>query len=270
MIGKVRYSEAKSRNYEDEQGKRFIWHRYNREQEWIEEDHDRRVLNITLDVEEKTEFDPEEHHFLFLTERMILEDTYSEGDQKIWIEGDGRYSGPLARYVDDWDAISEYAAGASSPTSTDSLEGEPGSDGEEDRDTAGVISETRRSQVQLGSGFKRDVYERFDSRSPLSEIEHPDLLTISHILGRAENPELAEDIENALLLDWNLHMAFDAGLWTFDESGRVWVNPEFDTDSGSLKISLIQQHGEKIETFAKVADEYIERHNSDLEWLPPR
>lgn len=81
---------------------------------------------------------------------------------------------------------------------------------------------------------------------------------------------MAEDIENVVLLDWNLHMAFDAGLWTFDESGRLWVNPEFDTESSALKASLVDQHGEKIEAFSDVSEEYIESHNSDLEWWPPR
>jgi putative restriction endonuclease len=42
---------------------------------------------------------------------------------------------------------------------------------------------------------------------------------------------LAEDIENVLLLDWTHHMAFDAGLWTFDESGRLWIKPGFETES---------------------------------------
>lgn len=31
VIGKVRYSEAQSQNFENEQGKKHIWHRYNRE-----------------------------------------------------------------------------------------------------------------------------------------------------------------------------------------------------------------------------------------------
>lgn len=201
---------------------------------------------------------------------MIEEDTYSEGDQEIWIEGDGRYSGPLARYVDDWDAIFEYATGTTKPTSGDSSESDPESDDGPVSDTAGRISETRRSHVQLSEGFKREVYDRFNSQSPLSGIEHPAILTISHILDRAEYPELAEDIENVVLLDWNLHMALDAGLWTFDESGRVWVNPEFEAEGDALKPSLVDRHGEKIEAFSNVSDEYIERHNSELEWWPPR
>lgn len=96
------------------------------------------------------------------------------------------------------------------------------------------------------------------------------MLTISHILSRTENHDLAEDIENVLLLDWTHHMPFDAGLWTFDESGRLWVKPGFETESDFLKASLIDRHGGKVDELAMVADEYIERHNDDLDWWPPR
>lgn len=270
VIEEVRYSEAKSRNFENEQGKKHIWHRYNREKEWIEDDHDRRVVNITLDVDEKDEFDPQKHHFLFLTERMIEEDTYSKGDQKTWIEGEGRYSGPLAKYVDDWDAIFEYAAGGDASDSRDSADTPSSPEDRTGTDTAGTIADTYREQVQLSQSFREAVYDQFDSRSPLSGITQPALLTISHILDRADHPELAEDIQNVVLLDWNLHMAFDAGPWTFDESGRVWVNPDFDSSSDTPEAPLIDRHGEKIESFSKVADEYIDRHNSVLEWWPPR
>lgn len=124
IIGKVRYSEAKSRNYENEQGQKHIWHRYNREKEMIEQGSEREVTNITLDVWDKNEFDPEKHHFIFLTEQLIREETYSKGDQKIWIEGDGRYSGPLAEHVDDWEVIFKHATGMSSPpSSTPSING---------------------------------------------------------------------------------------------------------------------------------------------------
>lgn len=86
--------------------------------EMIEQGSEREVTNVTLDVRDKNEFDPEEHHFIFLTERLIREETYSKGDQKIWIEGDGRYSGPLAKYVDNWDVIFQHATETSSPSSS--------------------------------------------------------------------------------------------------------------------------------------------------------
>lgn len=275
LIGKVRYSEEKSRDYENEQGQKHIWHRYNREKELIEQGSVRKVVNVTLDVWEKDEFNPDDHHFIFLTEDLIREETYSQGDQKIWIEGDGRYSGPLAKYVNDWDAIFDYSTGADSPSSGASpndgfSSGVQVSEDTADRDTSGTISETLRTQVQVSNRFKREVFEKYDHHCPLSGIEDPDLLTISHILGRAENQNLAEDIENVILIDWTHHMAFDSNLWTFDESGRLWVKPGFETESETLNKSLIDRHGEKVEEFMLIADEYIERHNADLDWWPPR
>lgn len=50
VVGKVRHSKAKERNYENEQGQKHIWHRYNRENERIAEGSERNVVNITLDV----------------------------------------------------------------------------------------------------------------------------------------------------------------------------------------------------------------------------
>lgn len=275
VIGKVRYSEGKSRDYENDQGQKHIWHRYNRENEAIEQGSERKVANITLDVWEKEEYDPNDSHFIFLTEKLLLEETYSKGDQKIWIEGDGRYSGPLAKHVNDWNAIFEYASDSNSTSisvdsNNNSEKGLADNESASRGDTSGSVSESERTEVRVSEQFKQQAYERYDHRCPLSKIETKKLLTVSHVLGRSENPELAEDIENVLILDWTHHMAFDAGIWTFDESGRLWVNPRFDTESGSLIQSLVDRHGQKIEEMTLVADEYIQRHNDQLKWWPPR
>lgn len=108
IIGKVRIAERKSREYKDEQGYQYIWHRYNREKERIETGTDEKVVNVTLDVWEADRFDSSEDHFLFLTEEMITGDTFSKGDQKIKVIGPGKYGGPLSKYVDDWSALFEY------------------------------------------------------------------------------------------------------------------------------------------------------------------
>lgn len=144
--------------------------------------HDRRVVNITLDADEKSEFGPQKHHFLFLIERMIKEDTYSKGDQKIWIEGEGRYSWALAQYVDDWGAIFEYAADGDPSGSGDSSDPTSLPDDPKHTDTAGTIAKTYRNQVQLSQSLRKTVYDQFDSRSPLSGITQSELLTSSHIL----------------------------------------------------------------------------------------
>jgi len=274
IVGKVRYSEAKSRNYENEQGQKHIWHRYNRETEALEQGLDRKVANVTLDVWEKDEYDPARHHFIFLTERLLQEETYSQGDQKIWIEGDGIYSGPLAKNIDDWDTIFSYATGEESSHPRADSADDPESETEKrgpstNGDTSGSVLESERTEVRVSNDFRQQVYDRFDNHCLFSNIERSELLTISHILSRSENPELAEDIGNVLLLDWNHHMAFDAGLWTFDESGRVWIKPEFNTESKFLRQSLLDRHGEKLRDLKMVADEYIDRHNNQLDWWPP-
>ena len=294
IVGKVRYSEGQTRNYENEQGGKFIWHRYDRELERIGNGSERNVVNVTLDVWSKDAFDPDDHHFLFLTQEMLSQDTYSRGDQKIRIEGEGEYSGPLAKYADDWDAIFEYATGNSSPPETATAAGgeaETPTDGGETAtliaqdpetpiaqdsetpivdDTAGTIRESNRSAVAISETFKRSVYDRYDNQCVLTGIEHPELLTVSHVLDRATHPGIAEDLGNVVLLDWTHHMAFDAGFWTFDESGRVWIEPALETTSLTLEASLIDRHGEKIAPLTRVEADYIEQHNDDLEWWPPR
>lgn len=274
VLGKVRYSEEKERNYESEQGKKHIWHRYNRELEEIESEATRKVVNITLDVWDKNEFDPEEHHFIFLTESMLGQDTYSKGDQKIWIEGDGEYSGPLAEHVDDWDAIFNYGTGGSTKR-TGSITKEESQNNSEftnitiSGDTSGTVHESSQTEVDVSEGFKRDAYERFNNQCVLTGIKISELLTLSHILDRATHPEIAEDLGNVLILSWTHHVAFDSGLWTFDESGRIWIRPELESGSPYLRASLIERHGEKVEDLAKVNSEYIEEHNEQLAWWPP-
>lgn len=276
VIGKVRYSEEKARNYENEQGLSFIWHRYNREKELLQNGSERKVVNVTLDVWEKDKFDPAQNHFIFLTEQMIDVDTYSEGDQKIYILGDGNYKGPLSKYVNDWDAIFEYATGTSSPNPTTSSNPGKAQKGGSPRaislpeETSGTLREGKQTQVEVSEKFRQAAYDRFNQRCVLTGVEQPELLTLSHVLDRATHPQIAEDIENVLILNWMHHMAFDAGLWTFDESGRLWVKPDLDTDSSFLQSSLIDRHGAKIGALVNVKDEYIESHNEELEWWPPR
>ncbi|WP_410764920.1 HNH endonuclease signature motif containing protein [Haloferax sp. DFSO60] len=274
IIGKVRYSEEKKRNFVNEQGLTHIWHRYNREKQLIQDGSERKVVNITLDVWSKDEFNQDEHHFIFLTEQMIDQDTYSQGDQKIFITGDGQYTGPLSKYVNDWDAIFEYATNGSPEPSRQSTQTDlkdSTSDTEfAPEDTSGRVINSQREIVQVSQKFKDAAYDRFDHQCVLTGIEASELLTVSHVLGRAEHSELAEDIGNVLILDWTHHMALDAGLWTFDESGRIWVKPGFETSSPYLEDSLVSRHGEKVAALTKVNDDYIEQRNQELEWWPPR
>lgn len=91
VLGKVRISEASSRNFTNERGETHIWQRFDREQERLEEQPNERVCSIQLDVQSSGEYIPERDHFLFIPGEIILAETYSKGDQKIYIESDGQY-----------------------------------------------------------------------------------------------------------------------------------------------------------------------------------
>jgi hypothetical protein len=167
VVGKVRISERKKRDYEDEQGEKYIWHRYNRETEAIEEnknqDEDRDIVNITLDVWEKDEYDPNKSHFIFLTEELLINETHSQGDQRIGVEGDGQYSGPLAKYVDDWDALFDYAM--NNKTSTQS-----GSQPQPDQDRIRICPDQSYRLSVITSASARDS----------SKIRMNDLIIAAH------------------------------------------------------------------------------------------
>ena len=132
-------------------------------------------------------------------------------------------------------------------------------------------AEATRAGVRVSESFKQGVYDRFDGRCAVTEIDHRSLLTVSHVLPRSERPDIAEDPGNALLLNWTHHFAFDAGLWTFDEAGRLWVNPAYEPDDTWMQESLRDRHGSHLDRLqeAGVADEYLADRNESLGWWPP-
>ncbi|PSP88729.1 hypothetical protein BRC90_06810 [Halobacteriales archaeon QS_4_69_34] len=195
MIGKVRIAERSERNYKDERGDQYIWHRYNREQDRISAGHDEIVSNITLDVWDKNEFDSAEDHFLFLTEDMITGDTYSKGDQKIRILSPGKYEGPLSKYTDDWDAIfnsvgasTKMAKGSSvGPVSEDpklsitedeaaasDLDlGELRKQAEQDSQEAALSTRTTTTQYQRSAAVRKYALARADGVCEACEEDAP-------------------------------------------------------------------------------------------------
>jgi len=128
-----------------------------------------------------------------------------------------------------------------------------------------------RAGVRVSEAFKQTVYDRFGGRCVVTDIGRPELLTVSHVLARADRPEVAEDPQNALLLNWTHHAAFDADLWTFDEAGRLWVHPEYHPDDQWMHGTLRARHGERVGALreAGVADDHIATRNESLAWWPP-
>lgn len=51
------------------------------------------------------------------------------------------------------------------------------------------------------------------------------------------------DLLNLLALNKTHHAAFDRELFTIDQEHRLWVNPDFDTESDLLQRSIINRAG---------------------------
>lgn len=138
-------------------------------------------------------------------------------------------------------------------------------------DFAGRLVTETRSGVRVSDAFTQTVYDRFGGRCAVTDIGRRELLTVSHVLSRADYPDIAEDPANALLLNWTHHAAFDADLWTFDEAGRLWVDPEYQPDDEWMATTLRARHGERVASLreASVADDHIATRNESLPWWPP-
>jgi hypothetical protein len=166
------------------------------------------------------------------------------------------------RYEDEADSATATETGVDAP--------EPPEAPFQPDDTAGRKVTQTRAGVRVSESFKQSVYDRFDGRCAVTEIDYRSLLTVSHVLPRADRPDIAEDPGNALLLNWTHHFAFDAGLWTFDEAGRLWVNPAYEPDDTWMRESLRDRHGKRLDRLrdAGVADEYLADRNESLGWWP--
>lgn len=142
---------------------------------------------------------------------------------------------------------------------------------EERPDFAGRLVTETRAGVRVSDAFTQTVYDRFGGRCAVTDIARQELLTVSHVLGRADYPDIAEDPENALLLNWTHHAAFDADLWTFDEAGRLWVAPDYQPDDEWMHGTLRARHGERVGALrdAGVADDHVATRNESLSWWPP-
>ena len=102
-------------------------------------------------------------------------------------------------------------------------------------------TEAERMVVQrVGQNIFRDaLLEYWNGRCPLTGIDDPALLRASHIKPWAACTDDAErlDVYNGLLLAPHLDAAFDAGLISFEDDGRVIASPKL-SDANRYRLSL--------------------------------
>lgn len=140
----------------------------------------------------------------------------------------------------------------------------------EDTGTAGTEYTAERTEVRVSEAFHEGVYEAYGGECVLTDIDRRELLTVAHVLPRADRPDLAEALGNVFLVNWTHHAAFDAGLWTFDADGRLHVDPTFEPTDSWLRSTLHGWDGDVVPTLrdASVDPAALEAHNAALDWWP--
>lgn len=98
----------------------------------------------------------------------------------------------------------------------------------------------RTQKVRIGQDRFRDALMNFwNGICPLTGISNPALLRASHIIGWADCQSDQErlDVFNGFLLSSLWDAAFDCGLITFDDQGRVIASPLLD-DAAKKELRL--------------------------------
>jgi len=145
---------------------------------------------------------------------------------------------------------------------------------------AGTIDTDQETNYQAGTyettvqarnvdpEFRATVLTQYDYRCPISEVDHPGLLDVAHVLSWSDHPQHRADIKNVIPLSKTHHAAFDLGVFTLDEDYRLRVNPTFETESDLLQQTIIDQAGEKINLLeGSVNPNYLNEHNAELAWV---
>jgi len=133
--------------------------------------------------------------------------------------------------------------------------------------SAGTYETTIHARV-VDPEFRATVLSQYDTRCAISDVDHPGLLDVAHILSWSEYPDYRADVSNAFSLSKIHHAAFDRGLFTIDREYEIRVNPSFDTKSELLQRTIVDRAGQR----ARIPDgcvnpEYVEQHNASLEWI---
>lgn len=116
--------------------------------------------------------------------------------------------------------------------------------------------------------FRATVLSRHDRTCPVSDVDHPGLLDVAHILPWSEYPEHRAVLSNVFPLSKTHHAAFDREVFTIDQDYRLRVNPSFETESYLLQRTIAEQAGEQVALpDENLNAEYLAEHNASLAWV---
>ena len=126
------------------------------------------------------------------------------------------------------------------------------------RETAhlGDTEAERTQKVRIGQDRFRDAQMNYwNGACPLTGISNPELLRASHIIPWAdcESDEERLNVYNGLLLSSLWDAAFDSGLVTFDDHGRVIASPSINPQAAKAlrleqapTLTLTDEHRDRL------------------------
>lgn len=142
----------------------------------------------------------------------------------------------------------------------------------EERDTDHEYeARTYETTVQARSlpvAFRDAALSWYDSRCPISGVDHEGLLDVAHVLPWSDHPNVRTDPGNVVVLDKTHHEAFDRGLFTLDADHRLRVAPDFTTESDLLRRTLVDRAGDRISIPGPrpPSADHLREHNATLDW----
>ncbi|WP_376704205.1 HNH endonuclease signature motif containing protein [Mesorhizobium sp. ISC25] len=125
----------------------------------------------------------------------------------------------------------------------------------------------RAQKFRIGQGIFRDaLMDYWHGVCPLSGISSPDLLRASHMMpwARCETDAQRLDVHNGLLLSALWDAAFDAGLVTFDDDGKVLTSTSLE---GVAQAQLALAQAPKL-VLRLEHRPYLRYHRSNV-WIRP-
>lgn len=129
------------------------------------------------------------------------------------------------------------------------------------------IPETEREalvQSRIGQGiFRKALMEKYHGSCIIAQVNHPKLLVASHIKPWAVSSNSERlDVNNGLLLSATYDRLFDAGLITFDKTGKIYLS-SFIGKQNESRLHLVSDMRFNLFPTEKMVI-FLEYHNDNL------
>lgn len=134
----------------------------------------------------------------------------------------------------------------------------------EDEDISGVFTTTVQKGRPFQPKLRRVLLYLYGGECCVCGIDVPTLLVTSHIVAVEDDPNIAADQRNALLLCALHDKAFESGIFGIEDDYTVVLNPNFSTSHPTLIREMVKREGKRISLPSirkhRPLVEYLRRH----------